>query len=127
MGDVIIDGESLTIADVVRVAEGTAKVILAPEAVPKVMRARGYIERLLADSAVVYGVTTGFGKFAEVPVAREDSLALQRNLVLSHCCGVGDPLGPRGDPSDDVASGERPCKRVFRRAARPCSRLCSRL
>ncbi len=51
------------------------------------------MEQLLAERAVVYGVTTGFGKFADVPVAREDSLALQRNLVLSHCCGVGEPLG----------------------------------
>ena len=94
MTDVVIDGESLELEDVVRVARDDAKVALAAEAVPKVERARAYVERLLADHAVVYGVTTGFGKFAEVPVAGEDALALQRNLVFSHCCGVGDPLGP---------------------------------
>jgi histidine ammonia-lyase len=94
MTDVIIDGESLGLDDVVRVARGDAKVVLAAVAVPKVQSARAYVERLLADHAVVYGVTTGFGKFAEVPVAGEDALALQRNLVFSHCCGVGDPLGP---------------------------------
>jgi histidine ammonia-lyase len=93
MTDVVIDGESLTITDVVRVARDGARVVLAPEAIPKMERSRAYVERLLAERAVVYGVTTGFGKFAEVPVAREDALALQRNLVLSHCCGVGDPLG----------------------------------
>jgi len=93
MTDVVIDGESLKLEDVVRVARGGAKVVLADEAVPKVERARAYVQRLLADHAVVYGVTTGFGKFAEVPVAGEDALALQRNLVFSHCCGVGDPLG----------------------------------
>ncbi len=69
MTDVVIDGESLKLEDVVRVAYGGAKVALAAAAVPKVERARAYVERLLADHAVVYGVTTGFGKFAEVPVA----------------------------------------------------------
>ena len=92
MTDVVIDGESLTIEDIVRVAQDGVDVALAPGAIPKVERARAYVERLLAERAVVYGVTTGFGKFAEVPVAREDSLALQRNLVLSHSCAVGDPL-----------------------------------
>jgi histidine ammonia-lyase len=91
---VVIDGDSLTVEQVARVAHDQEKVVLAPAAVPKVEKARAYVERLLADRAVVYGVTTGFGKFAEVPVAREDALALQRNLVLSHCCGVGDPLPP---------------------------------
>ncbi len=92
MADVVIDGESLTIEDVVQVARGGTRVVLAPEAVPKIERARGFVERLLSEHAVVYGVTTGFGKFAEMPVAREDALALQRNLIFSHCCGVGDPL-----------------------------------
>jgi histidine ammonia-lyase len=94
MTNVVIDGESLTLEDVVRVAQNGANVALSPAAVPKVEKARAYVERLLAERAVVYGVTTGFGKFAEVPVAREDALALQRNLVFSHCCGIGEPLGP---------------------------------
>ena len=51
------------------------------------------MERLLAEDAVVYGVTTGFGKFSDVRVSGADALALQRNLVFSHCCGVGAPLG----------------------------------
>ena len=93
MTEVVIDGESLTIEQVVAVAQDGARVVLAGSAVPKVQRARAYVERLLAEQRVVYGVTTGFGKFAEVPVAREDSLTLQRNLVLSHSCGVGEPLG----------------------------------
>ncbi len=92
--DVVIDGESLALEDVVAVARGDAGVRLSPSAVPKVLRARAYVERLLADDAVVYGVTTGFGKFADVRVSGEESLALQRNLIRSHCCGVGPPLGP---------------------------------
>jgi histidine ammonia-lyase len=88
-----IDGDSLRLEDVVAVARGHATVTMAPSAVPRIERARAYIERLLAEDAVVYGVTTGFGKFSDVRVAGADSLALQRNLVFSHCCGVGEPLG----------------------------------
>lgn len=40
----------------------------------------------------VYGINTGFGKLASVKIASEDIATLQRNLILSHCCGVGDPL-----------------------------------
>jgi histidine ammonia-lyase len=94
LADVIIDGESLKLDDLVRVARGGATVVLAQSAIPRIERARGYVERLLTEHAVVYGVTTGFGKFAEVRVAGEDALALQRNLIFSHCCGVGEPLGP---------------------------------
>ena len=94
MADVVIDGDSLRLDDLVRVARGGATVGLSPLAVPRIERARAYVERLLTEHAVVYGVTTGFGKFAEVRVAGEDALALQRNLVFSHCCGVGEPLGP---------------------------------
>jgi len=89
-----IDGESLKLADVVAVARGGVRVALAPSALPRIVRGREYVERLLAEDAVVYGVTTGFGKFSDVRVPASDVLALQRNLVLSHCCGVGEPLGP---------------------------------
>lgn len=42
--------------------------------------------------AAVYGVNTGFGKLASVKIAPEDTATLQRNLILSHCCGVGEVL-----------------------------------
>lgn len=42
----------------------------------------------------VYGINTGFGKLASVRIAPDDTETLQRNLILSHCCGVGDPLEP---------------------------------
>ena len=42
----------------------------------------------------VYGVNTGFGKLASVRIAPQDTETLQRNLILSHCCGVGEPLEP---------------------------------
>ncbi len=63
--------------------------------------ARGAVEAsaaLIAEaargSAAVYGVNTGFGKLASVKIAAGDTETLQRNLILSHCCGVGEPLEP---------------------------------
>ena len=63
--------------------------------------ARGAVEAsaaLVAEAArgseAVYGVNTGFGKLASVKIAPEDTETLQRNLILSHCCGVGAPLDP---------------------------------
>jgi len=94
MATVMIDGDSLRLDDVAAVARGRTGVRLAASALPRVEQARTYVERLLAESAVVYGVTTGFGKFSSVHVSGADALALQRNLVFSHCCGVGEPLGP---------------------------------
>jgi histidine ammonia-lyase len=54
--------------------------------------ARAVIERLVADGAVVYGVTTGFGALATTPIAAADVRRLQENLLASHAAGVGDPL-----------------------------------
>ena len=50
------------------------------------------IDRVVAAGAPVYGVNTGFGKLASVRIDADDLTTLQRNIVLSHCAGVGDPL-----------------------------------
>ncbi len=50
------------------------------------------VRKAAAGGDAVYGVNTGFGKLASVKVAAADTATLQRNLILSHCCGVGDPL-----------------------------------
>jgi histidine ammonia-lyase len=50
------------------------------------------VERLVADGATVYGITTGFGDLADVRIDQSQSAELQRNLVRSHAAGVGDPL-----------------------------------
>jgi histidine ammonia-lyase len=50
------------------------------------------VERHVRAGDVVYGLTTGFGKLKSVAIATRDLAELQRNLVLSHCCGVGEPM-----------------------------------
>ena len=58
----------------------------------RIVASREYIERLVAEGRTVYGVTTGFGKLANVRIAPADVQQLQRNLVRSHAMGVGEPL-----------------------------------
>jgi len=65
---------------------------LSAEVVEKVKRNRRHLESLIAEGRTVYGVTTGFGRLSEVLIPKEDVKTLQRNLLLSHSCGVGEPL-----------------------------------
>lgn len=87
-----LDGETLRLEDVGRVACGETQVELAPEALARVRAARALVDRVAQADAPVYGVNTGFGTLAEVHVAHGDLKALQRNLILSHSAGVGSPL-----------------------------------
>jgi len=92
MGDVVVlDGEHLTIEQVVAVGRG-ARVVLAEAARPRVERARAGVLRVLERGEVVYGVTTGFGAFKDRVIPPDQVAALQRNLVRSHAAGVGRPL-----------------------------------
>lgn len=59
---------------------------------PAIDAAADKIARAAAGDGPVYGVNTGFGKLANLKIAPEDSAALQRNLIRSHCCGVGNPV-----------------------------------
>ncbi len=65
---------------------------LAPASYPRIEAAAAVVAAAAAGDTAIYGVNTGFGKLASVTIAPEDLLTLQRNLVLSHCCGVGAPL-----------------------------------
>jgi histidine ammonia-lyase len=89
---VTIDGESLSLGDVVAVARGGAKVSLDKRACERMNRVRRVVDELVQSGAVVYGVTTGFGKLADVAIPRERLDELQTNLVRSHAIGVGPLL-----------------------------------
>ena len=92
MNKLIIDGESLVVEDVVKVARENCFVELAETAKAKINKARAYVDKLVDEERVVYGITTGFGKFSDVNISKEDTKALQRNLIISHACNLGDPL-----------------------------------
>jgi len=89
---VVLTGSTLTALEVEGVARRGWKVKVGEEAARRVKAAREEVERLVAEGRVVYGVTTGFGRLADVVVSPDQAAALQRNLIRSHAAGVGDPL-----------------------------------
>ena len=88
---VFINGRDLTIEEVIRVCRNNEEVQLTEEAVAAVKKARAYIEKKLEEKAVIYGLTTGFGKFANVVIDNDQTEQLQRNLIISHTCAMGNP------------------------------------
>jgi histidine ammonia-lyase len=89
----LLDGNSLTIAQVGQVALNGEQVGIANHAVRAMQRSRAVVERLAAGDAPVYAVNTGVGLLADVRVPAADLETLQRNVVRSHAVGVGDPMG----------------------------------
>lgn len=89
---VVVRGEGLSFADLVAVARQGARVELAPDVLPLIEKSRQAVEKMIAEERVVYGVTTGFGKFSEIKISPDETAQLQHNLLVSHACGVGDPL-----------------------------------
>ena len=85
---------AVTLDHLAQIYWSEAAVRLDPACHPDIERAHARIARAVAGTDAVYGVNTGFGKLASVKIASEDTAALQRNLILSHCCGVG-PAIPR--------------------------------
>jgi histidine ammonia-lyase len=90
---VVIDGARLRLDELEAVAEGRRVVQLHPQARAAVARARRVVDGAVERGEVVYGVTTGFGNFADVVIPRDRLRELQLNLLRSHAAGVGDPLG----------------------------------
>src|SRR5262249_10554389 len=68
----------------------------APASHDRIRASRVYIERIVAEGRVVYGVSTGFGKLSNVRIAPQDVQQLQRNLIRSHAMGVGEPFSTEG-------------------------------
>lgn len=92
MDGVNINGQNLTLQKLVDISRFNEKVYLDKEAKDRVKKSREIVESIERDKKVVYGITTGFGKFANVTISTEDCKTLQRNLILSHACGAGNPL-----------------------------------
>ncbi len=88
-----IHGDRLRLEDIERVAGEDGPVVrLASEVRPRIEAARAFVDRLVSEGRVVYGLTTGFGALSEVVVPPDRIRELQVNLIRSHAAGVGDPL-----------------------------------
>jgi histidine ammonia-lyase len=92
-GPIQLTGYKLTRDDFDAVVRGYRRVAIHPRARRAMKRSRALIERLITDKAVVYGVTTGVGSLATERIDPQQAREMQLNLVRSHACGVGEPLG----------------------------------
>ncbi|MEN8192350.1 MAG: histidine ammonia-lyase [Bacteroidota bacterium] len=89
-----IDGKSLTLEQVEKFISADIKIQLTAESKKRIKRARALVDKWVSEDEVVYGITTGFGEFANVKISHENIKELQRNLIVSHSVGVGEPLPP---------------------------------
>jgi histidine ammonia-lyase len=92
---IALDGESLTLDQVIAVAygqPGNPMAALTAEAEKKIQRSAAAVETMLKKGQVAYGITTGFGAFKDRIISPKEVEQLQRNIVLSHAVGVGDPF-----------------------------------
>ena len=95
MTTIVLDGENLTFEQVLAVAYGRPdepRVGLAEQARSKVQRAADAVDTLLDRGEIAYGITTGFGAFKDKIISLDEVEQLQRNIVVSHAVGVGDPF-----------------------------------
>jgi histidine ammonia-lyase len=89
---ILLNGNDLSIEDVSRVAHEFEEVQLSAASITAVNKCRDYVEDIIKQGKVVYGLTTGFGKFSNIRIPVEQIEELQENLILSHSTGVGDTL-----------------------------------
>jgi histidine ammonia-lyase len=89
---ITLNGQQLTLQQIVDVAKGREQVVLGSDARARVEQARQVVQNIVAQKRTVYGVNTGFGKLSDVSIDESDLSQLQLNLVRSHSCGLGEPL-----------------------------------
>jgi histidine ammonia-lyase len=87
-----LEGQRLTLEQIVSVARGDEHVALSAAARERVEDSRRVVEKIVAQCRTVYGVNTGFGKLSDVHIEPSQLSQLQLNLVRSHSCGLGPPL-----------------------------------
>ena len=88
-----LNGQPLTLQQIFDVATRREQVSLSEAARERVEAARRVVEQIVDEGRTVYGVNTGFGKLSDVSIEKSELRQLQLNLVRSHACGLGNPLG----------------------------------
>jgi histidine ammonia-lyase len=88
---ILLDGKSLTIENVVQVAREGETVALAPEALERIRKCRGMLEKKIVAHEIMYGVNTGIGEFSEVVLNDEQVQQFQKYLIYNHAAGIGEP------------------------------------
>ena len=96
---IILDGNSLNLESFIQVARFKEKVSISDKSKELVLKARNFVNEVVESERIVYGINTGFGKLSDVPIKKENVGKLQKNLLMSHACGVGSPF------SDEIVRG----------------------
>ena len=99
MQKVVITGHDLTVDQIIAVCREGAEVVLSDESREKILASRQVVNELVEERKVVYGITTGFGKFSDVVISQDECKLLQKNLIITHAVGAGDPF------KEDIARG----------------------
>lgn len=89
---IIIEDGDLTLDEFILVSRFNEKVSLSENTKKRIEKSRWLLENAAKKDTPVYGVNTGFGKFSEIKISRDKLKTLQRNLIISHACGVGSPM-----------------------------------
>ncbi len=90
MKKIVITGQDLTLEQVVEVCREFAEVELGKEQIDAIIASRNVVDKLVEEEKIVYGITTGFGKFCDQVISKSESKTLQRNLIISHAVGAGN-------------------------------------
>jgi len=89
-----ITGKEISLEELFRITKSCVNINLSNEAASNIVKCRKTVEAEVAKGRTIYGVNTGFGKLCDTVISREEAGALQKNIVMSHACGVGKPLPP---------------------------------
>jgi len=89
---VVLNGNDLTIEDIVAIGVGDKKVALEPEALERCRDSREFLEEEISAQRVIYGVNTSFGPMCNKIIDDQQIETLQVNLIRSHAAGLGEPL-----------------------------------
>lgn len=90
MKTIVLTGQNLTLEEVVLVCRKDAQVTLSDAAEQSIIASRAVVNQIVEDERVVYGVTTGFGKFSDVVISCDECKLLQKNLIITHAVGAGE-------------------------------------
>lgn len=97
MEKVVLTGNNLDLEQLVAVSRNHVQVEIDDKAIADVNKSRKFVEEIVEEEKVVYGINTGFGSLARVSISKEDSAQLQENIIRTHAAGFGNPL-----PEDEV-------------------------
>jgi len=92
--EIVLDGNSLTIEQVISVSNFNTKVRLSNSSISTIKDSRNLVENIISSGEVVYGINTGFGALSNVTIPTDKLEDLQSNLIRSHACGLGEKMDP---------------------------------